>query len=127
MLPPIGPNNELASITSQVRDASPQDQAPGSPIAATAESSRPTPPADPSAASSNSGDQAQISTSVRSMARPDTTTLLSSADAQQAASSLSESFSSNPSQSLLAQNGIERDPAAALLSTPPMVGVSMAY
>jgi hypothetical protein len=114
MIPPInGSNIDIASLTSQMRDAGVQQPTSGE-IAAPAETSRPTPA--PSA-----GDQAQLSTNSQSSGAPETVTLQSSTEAERTAASLRESLLSNPGSALLAQGGVKADPTTALLGSSPSV------
>ncbi|MEO5342017.1 MAG: hypothetical protein H7842_01550 [Gammaproteobacteria bacterium SHHR-1] len=118
MLTPIAANNDMANIASQLRDLNGQQQPLGAEVAAPAESERPTPAANPGAAPNN---EPQLSAGGQRAAAvaPETTTLQTQADAQQALSSVRESLYSNPSQALIAQGEVQRDPAAALLGTSP--------
>ncbi|MBF0256842.1 MAG: hypothetical protein HQL47_10385 [Gammaproteobacteria bacterium] len=116
MLTPIG-NDTANTLSSPVRDASLQQQAPGSPIAAPAETTRPTPPAEASASTQNNNPELTLTTQTPSNVQ--TTTLQSEAEARSVLTNIRESFFSNPSQAMLAQGEVQRDPAAMLLGSSP--------
>jgi hypothetical protein len=118
MLPPIAANNDIASLATQLRDASAQQQITTGQMAAPPESERPVPVADASASANNN--EPQLSTTAqRASAATESTTLQTQADAQQMLANVRESFFTNPSQALIAQGDVQRDPAAALLGAAP--------